>query len=94
MKSHRRKAALLSALLMAIGLAALPLEGAAFKIKDPLPPTQPGDPDGPTSGNSVKWFILWVRPLQPALILFRTSKTDAPSQTSVRTGTTARSTRQ
>ncbi len=94
MKSHRRKAALLSALLMAIGLAALPLEGAAFKIKDPFPPPQAGDPDGPTSGNSVKWFILWVRPLQPALILSRSPKTDAPSQTSVRANTRVRSTRQ
>ncbi len=94
MKSHRRKAALLSALLLAIGLAALPLEGAAFKIKDPFPDTQPGEPDEPYGRvmqvrpelswlSSIRLRIWFIGLGSPVLIAYKSS---APRVASSRSG--------
>jgi hypothetical protein len=51
MKIHRRRVALLVALLTAIGLATLPLEGAAILLRyvpeTPPPTAQSGEPDTP-----------------------------------------------
>jgi hypothetical protein len=85
MKIHRRKSALFAALIMAIGLAALPLEGAAIVIRDPIhSPPQAGDPDGPTP-NQVKWIILWAGPV-PLPMPLLTRATRAASQASPLSG--------
>lgn len=71
MKIHRRKSALLAALIMAIGVAALPLEGAANLIRDPIySPPQAGDPDVPNGSAFQVWLgslrVMYLSYLAPA----------------------------